>query len=199
MEIASETVKDLREKTGCGMMDCKKALAETNGDFEKAIDLLRKKGIAAASRRADRTASEGLIESYIHLGNKIGVLLEVNCETDFVSRSDDFKSFVKDLCMQIAAANPLYLKREDVPDAAIEHEKEIISTQAKNEGKPPAAIEKIINGRIEKYYSEVCLIDQPFIRDQKKTIKDLLGELTAKIGENVVVRRFTRYQLGEKS
>jgi elongation factor Ts len=199
MEITTELIKQLREKTGCGMMDCKTALSETKGEFEAAIDYLRKKGIASAARRADRTAAQGVIESYIHIGAKIGVLLEVNSETDFVARSADFQTFAKDLCMQIAAANPLYINRDEVPDAAIEHEKEIISTQAKTEGKPEKAVEKIIEGRLEKYYAEVCLIDQPFIRDQKKTIKDLLGELTAKIGENIVIRRFARYQLGEKS
>lgn len=199
MEITTELIRQLREKTGCGMMDCKAALNETKGEFEAAIDFLRKKGIASAARRADRTASQGVIESYIHNGAKIGVLLEVNSETDFVARSADFQTFAKDLCLQIAAVNPLYVNRDEVPDAAIEHEKEIIETQAKAEGKPEKAIEKIVEGRLEKYYAEVCLIDQPFVRDQKKTIKDLLGELTAKIGENIVIRRFTRYQLGEKS
>lgn len=199
MAITAELVKDLREKTGCGMMECKSALNESKGDFEQAIDILRKKGIASAARRSGRIASEGAVESYIHIGGKIGVLIEVNCETDFVSRSDAFKAFVKNLCMQIAASNPLYISRDEVPDNMVEHEKEIISTQAKTEGKPEKAVEKIIEGRLVKFYSEVCLFDQPFIRDPKLTIKDLLGELTAKIGENIVVRRFTRYQLGEKS
>jgi elongation factor Ts len=198
-EITTEMVKQLREKTGIGMMDCKKALAETKGNFEEAIDLLRKKGLAAAARRADRTAAQGLVESYIHLGGKIGVLLEVNCETDFVAKSADFQKFVKDLCLQIAAANPQYVSRDEVPDGIIEHEKEIITTQAKTEGKPEKALEKIAEGRLEKFYSEVCLLDQPFIRDQKVIIKDLLGELSAKIGENLVIRRFVRFQLGEKS
>lgn len=199
MAITAEAVKDLREKTGCGMMECKSALNESKGDFEQAIDILRKKGVASAARRAGRVATEGAVESYIHIGGKIGVLLEVNCETDFVSRSDDFKAFVKNLCMQIAASNPLFISRDEVPDNMVEHEKEIISTQAKSEGKPEKAVEKIIEGRLVKFYSEVCLLDQPFIRDPKLTIKDLLGELTAKIGENIVIRRFTRYQLGEKS
>jgi elongation factor Ts len=199
MNITSEMVKQLREKTGIGMMDCKAALTEAKGNFEEAIDLLRKKGLAANARRAGRSASEGLIDSYIHIGGKIGVLLEVNCETDFVSRSTDFQAFVKDLCLQIAAANPQYVTRDEVPDGIVEHEKEIIATQARTEGKPDKAVEKIIEGRLEKFYAEVCLLDQPFIRDQKLVIKDLLGELSVKIGENLVIRRFTRYQLGEKS
>jgi len=192
-------VRQLREKTGCGMMDCKAALTESKGEFEQAIDLLRKKGIAAIARRSGRVASEGLIDSYIHIGAKIGVLVEVNCETDFVSRSADFQAFVKDICLQIAAANPQYVTRDEVPDGIITHEKEIIASQAKTEGKPEKAIEKMIEGRLEKFYAEVCLLDQPFIRDQKKIVKDLMGELSSKIGENLVIRRFIRFQLGEKS
>jgi elongation factor Ts len=199
MEITVDMIKELREKMGCGMMECKTALGEAKGNFEDAIDILRKKGLASIARRAGRVASEGLIDSYIHIGGKIGVLLEVNCETDFVARSADFQAFTKDLCLQIAAANPQYVTRDEVPDGIIEHEKEIISNQSKAEGKPEKAIEKIVEGRLEKFYAEVCLLDQPFIRDQKKVIKDLLGELSAKIGENVVIRRFTRFQLGEKS
>ncbi|MGB9612802.1 MAG: translation elongation factor Ts [Candidatus Margulisiibacteriota bacterium] len=199
MEITSELIKQLREKTGCGMMDCKAALVEAKGNFEQAIDILRKKGVAAVARRAGRIAAEGLIDSYIHIGGKIGVLVEVNCETDFVARNIEFQAFVKDICMQIAATNPQYISRDDVPDGIIQHEKEILETQAKVEGKPEKAIEKIVEGRLEKFYSEVCLLDQPFIKDPKKTIKDLLGELAAKIGENIVIRRFVRYQLGEKS
>jgi len=199
MTITSEMIKQLREKTGCGMMDCKAALNEAKGEFEQAIDILRKKGIAAIARRAGRTAAEGLIDSYIHIGGKIGVLVEVNCETDFVSRSTDFQAFVKDLCLQIAASNPQYITRDEVPDGIVTSEKDIIATQAKNEGKPEKAVEKIIEGRLEKFYSEVCLLDQPFIRDQNKIIKDLFGELSAKIGENIVIRRFVRFQLGEKS
>jgi len=199
MEITSDMVKQLREKTGIGMMDCKAALTEAKGNFEEAIDLLRKKGLAAVARRAGRTAAQGLVDSYIHLGGKIGVLLEVNCETDFVAKSTDFQAFVKDLCLQIAASNPQYVTRDEVPDGIIDHEKEIIATQAKTEGKPEKAVEKIIEGRLEKFYAEVCLLDQPFIRDQKVVIKDLLGELSAKIGENLVIRRFVRFQLGEKS
>lgn len=199
MEITVEMIKELREKMGCGMMECKGALTEAKGNFEAAIDILRKKGLASIARRAGRVASEGVVDSYIHIGGKIGVLLEVNCETDFVSRSADFQAFTKDLCLQIAAANPQYITRDEVPDGIIEHEKEIIATQSKTEGKPEKAIEKIVEGRLEKFYAEVCLLDQTFIRDQKKVVKDLLGELSAKIGENVVIRRFTRFQLGEKS
>lgn len=199
MEITTERIKELREKTGCGMMDCKAALTEAKGDFEAAIDQLRKKGIAAAARRSGRIAAEGLVESYIHIGGKIGVLVEVNCETDFVSRSVDFQAFAKDLCLQIAASNPQYILRDEVPDGIIQHEKEIIATQAKTEGKPEKAVEKIVEGRLEKFYAEVCLLDQPFIRDPKKNITDLLGEIAAKIGENIVIRRFVRFQLGEKS
>jgi elongation factor Ts len=198
-EISTEMVKQLREKTGIGMMDCKAALTESKGNFEEAIDVLRKKGLAAIARRAGRTAAQGIVDSYIHLGGKIGVLIEVNCETDFVAKSTDFQAFVKDLCLQVAAANPQYVNRDEVPDGIIDHEKEIISSQAKAEGKPDNAIEKIATGRLEKFYSEVCLLDQPFIRDQKIVIKDLLGELSAKIGENLVIRRFVRFQLGEKS
>jgi elongation factor Ts len=198
-EITTDMVKQLREKTGIGMMDCKAALTEAKGNFEEAIDLLRKKGLSAIARRAGRTAAQGLVDSYIHLGGKIGVLLEVNCETDFVAKSTDFQAFVKDLCLQIAASNPQYVTRDEVPDGIIDHEKEIIATQAKTEGKPEKAVEKIIEGRLEKFYAEVCLLDQPFIRDQKVVIKDLLGELSAKIGENLVIRRFVRFQLGEKS
>ncbi len=199
MEITTELIKELREKTGCGMMDCKAALSEAKGNFEQAIDILRKKGIAAVARRAGRIAAEGLVDAYIHIGGKIGVLVEVNCESDFVSRSTDFQAFVKDLCLQIAAANPQYITKDDVPDGIIEHEKEIISAQAQTEGKPEKAIEKIVEGRLQKFFSEVCLLEQPFVRDQKKDINGLLGELSAKIGENIVIRRFVRFQLGEKS
>lgn len=199
MAITLELIKALREKTGCGMMDCKAALIEAQGDEVKAGDLLRQKGLAAAARRAGRVAAQGLVDSYIHTGGKIGVLLEVNCESDFVARNIEFMAFVKDICMQIAASNPQYITRDEVPDGIIEHEQEIITSQAKTEGKPEKAIEKIVAGRLAKFYSEVCLMDQPFIKDADKTITDLLGELVAKIGENIVIRRFTRYQLGEKS
>src|SRR3989338_8408977 len=194
MVITAEMIKALREKTGCGMLDCKEALTEATGDTEKAIDFLRKKGLAAVARRAGRVAAEGMVDSYIHIGGKIGVLVEVNCETDFVSRSTDFQAFVKDLCLQIAASSPQYVSRNDVPDGIVNHEKDIITTQAKTEGKPEKAVEKIVEGRLEKFYAEVCLLNQPFIRDQKMTINDLMGALVAKIGENIVIRRFTRYQ-----
>jgi elongation factor Ts len=199
VEISTETVKNLREKTGVGMMDCKKALIESGGDMEKAIEILRKLGLAAAARRAGRTAAEGVVDSYIHIGGKIGVLVEVNCETDFVGRNIEFQSFVKDIAMQIAASNPQYISREDVPDGIVNHEKEILKSQTIAEGKPEKVADKIVEGRLEKFYSEVCLLDQPFIKDTNKSITDLLGEFCAKIGENIVIRRFTRYQLGEKS
>lgn len=196
-EITAALVKELRERTGAGMMDCKKALTETAGDIDKAIDFLREKGLAAAAKKAGRVASEGLVEAYIHAGGRIGVLVEVNCETDFVAKTDDFKTLVKDIAMHIAAANPLYLKREEVPTAELEHEKEVLAEQAKNEGKPEKIIEKMVNGRIEKYYKEVCLIDQDFVKDPDKTIGDLITASIAKIGENISIRRFARYNLGE--
>jgi elongation factor Ts len=199
MVITSEMVKTLREKTGCGMMDCKAALTEAGGNLEQAFDILRKKGVAAAARRAGRVATEGVVDAYIHTGGKIGVLLEVNCESDFVARNIEFQAFVKDICMQIAASSPQYLSRDEVPDGIVKHERDILLTQASQEGKPEKAVEKIVAGRIEKFFSEVCLLDQPFIKDSKITIKDLLGQMAGKIGENIVLRRFTRYQLGEKS
>ncbi|MBI5400440.1 translation elongation factor Ts [Candidatus Saganbacteria bacterium] len=199
MGITTELIQQLREKTGCGIMDCKKALQETNCNIETASDILRQKGLASAAKRADRVASQGVIASYIHNGNKIGVLVEVNSESDFVAKNSDFQAFVKDVAMQIAAANPSYVNKDEVPENLLEHEKAILLEQAKQEGKPEKAMEKILAGRIEKFYGEICLMEQPYIRDPKKTIKDLLAELAAKIGENIIVRRFTRYQLGEKS
>lgn len=196
-EITAALVKELRERTGAGMMDCKKALAATEGDMDKAIDFLREKGLAAAAKKAGRIAAEGLVEAYIHGGGRIGVLVEVNCETDFVAKTDAFKSLVKDIAMHIAAANPSYLRREEVPAAELEHEKMVLSEQARNEGKPEKIIEKMVTGRIEKYYKEVCLLEQPFVKDPDKTISDLITESIAKIGENIAIRRFTRYQLGE--
>ena len=195
-EITNALIVSLREKTGCGMMDCKKALTEKNGNVEEAIAYLREKGFAAAAKRADRVASQGIIASYVHLGGKIGVLVEVNCETDFVAKNSDFEAFAKDVAMQVAAQNPLYLTKEEVPSEKVEKEKEVLENQAKAEGKPAAAVEKIIAGRIEKFYEEICLLDQPFIKDPKKKIKDLLAELNAKIGEKIVIKRFVRYQLG---
>ena len=194
--ITATLVNTLREKTGAGMMDCKKALVEANGNMEEAETILRKKGAASAAKKADRTTKEGLIESYIHVGGKVGVLLEVNCETDFVARNDDFKQLCRDICLQIAAASPLYVSRDQVPEADLAKEREIAVAQVA--GKPPAAVQKIIEGKLEKYYSQVCLLDQPFVKDPegKKTIKDVLTEKIAKLGENMVIRRFTRYQLG---
>lgn len=190
-------VKELRERTGAGMMDCKNALNETNGDMEKAVDFLREKGLAAAAKKASRIASEGLVEAYIHGAGRIGVLLEVNCETDFVAKTDDFKSLVKDIAMQIAAANPSYVSREEVSEEVLNHEREILRAQALNEGKPANIVEKMIEGRMKKFYQEACLLEQAFIKDPDKTITQLITERVAKIGENISVRRFTRYQLGE--
>ncbi|TSA57245.1 translation elongation factor Ts [bacterium] len=190
-----DKVKELREKTSAGMMECKKALSEASGDLNKAIDILRKKGVSLASKRSSRAAKEGLIVSYIHTNNKIGVLLEVNCETDFVARNDDFKRFAKELSMQIAAANPSYISRKDVPEEELAKEKEIIKEQNKN--RPESALEKIIEGKLNSYYQEACLLEQPYIKDQKIFVKTLLTDLIAKTGENVVVKRFTRYQLGQ--
>lgn len=196
-EITAALVKELRERTGAGMMDCKKALSATDGNLEKAIDFLREKGLAAAAKKAGRVAAEGLVEAYIHGGGRIGVLVEVNCETDFVAKTDAFKELVKDIAMHIAATNPSYLKREEVPTAELEHEQAVLAEQARNEGKPEKIIEKMVAGRIEKYYKEVCLMEQPFVKDPDKTISDLITESIAKIGENISIRRFTRYQLGE--
>ena len=195
--ISASSVKELRERTGAGMMDCKKALTETNGDIEKAIDYLREKGLAAAAKKAGRVASEGIVEAYIHGGGRIGVLVEVNCETDFVAKTDDFKVFVKDIAMHIAAANPQYLSKEEVPESIIAHEREVFKAQALNEGKPEKIIEKMVEGRIEKYYKEICLLEQAFIKDPDKTVSGMVTERIAKIGENISIRRFVRYQLGE--
>lgn len=194
--ISAGVVKDLREKTGAGMMECKKALVESGGDLEKAIDKLRQKGLATAAKKAGRTASEGIVGSYVHM-NRIGVMAEINCETDFVARTDDFKELVKDVAMHIAATNPLYLSREDIPEDAIEREKDIYRAQVEN--KPPQVIEKIVDGKLEKFYSETCLLDQPFVKDpeQKKRVQDIITEAVAKLGENIIIRRFVRYQLGE--
>ena len=197
MEISAQKVKELREKTGAGMMDCKKALMETGGDFEKASNYLREKGIAKAASRAGRTANEGLVVSYIHPGDKLGVLLEVNCETDFVARTDDFKVFAKDVSMQIAATNPLAIKREDVEPKVVEAESEIYRQQALNEGKPEKILDKIVSGKLDKFFAETCLMEQPFVKDNEKTITDLLNDLIAKIGENITIKRFARFRLGE--
>ncbi len=198
MEISAKVVKELRDKTGAGFMDCKKALQEANGDIEKAIDILKKRGIAKAAKKASRTASDGLIASYIHHGGKIGVLVEVNCETDFVAKTDDFKTLVNEIAMQIAATNPLYVKREDIPEDVLNREKEIYKAQALESGKPEKIVDKIVEGKIQKYYKEVCLLEQPYIRDDEKTVQDLINEAIAKLGENIVVRRFVRFVLGEE-
>lgn len=198
LTISAEQVKQLREKTGVGMMECKKALVETDGDLELAIEILRKKGIATAAKKIGRTTKEGLIETYVHSGGKIGVILELNCETDFVARTPEFKNLAKELTMQIAASSPLYISRENVPPEVIEKEKEIYSAQAKQSGKPEKVWDKIVSGRLEKFYSEVCLLDQPYIKEEKKKVQDLIKENIIKLGENISVRRFVRYKLGEE-
>jgi len=192
-----DKVKELREKTNAGMMDCKKALSETDGDLEKAIEVLRKKGVSLASKKSSRATKEGTIGSYIHMNGKIGVLLEINCETDFVARNEEFQALVKDLTMQIAAANPSYLNKEDVPEDILNKEADIIKEQ--NKDKPEQALEKIVEGKIKSFYQEACLMEQPFIKDPKVFIKDLLTSVIAKTGENIIIRRFTRYQLGESA
>jgi len=193
-QITAKMVNDLRVATGAGLLDCKKALTEASGNAEEAATILRKKGAASAAKKADRATKEGLIESYIHVGGKVGVLIEVNCETDFVARNEDFKAFVKDLCLQIAAASPVCVTREEVPAEDIAKEREIATAQVA--GKPPAAVEKIVEGKLDKYYSTVVLLDQPFVKQPEVTIKEKLTALITKIGENIQVRRFTRYQLG---
>jgi elongation factor Ts len=197
LEISASQVKDLREKTGVGMMDCKKALKECKGDVKQAIDFLRKKGIATAKKRGGRQTSEGLVQSYIHAGGKIGVLVEVNCETDFSAKTDDFASFAKDIAMQIAATNPVSVDREGLPAETLEKEGEIYATQAKESGKPEKVIEKIVEGKMKKFYSEVCLLEQAFVKDPDNSIQDLVNDLMAKTGENVTISRFARFQLGE--
>jgi elongation factor Ts len=198
VQISPGDVKKLREKTGVGMMDCKKALAETGGDFDKAVDILRKKGIEVAAKRSGRQASQGVIGSYIHMGGKIGVLLEVNCESDFVAKSEGFTNFVKDISMQIAAASPDWVSRDEVPEDVLSKEKEILKEQALKSGKPEKVIEKIVEGKLNKFYAERCLLDQGFVKDQDKTIKQLLDELMAKTGEKCLIRRFARFQVGEE-
>ncbi|MCX7943902.1 MAG: translation elongation factor Ts [Deltaproteobacteria bacterium] len=197
MSVNMDLVKELREKTGAGMLDCKNALEKANGDINKAIELLREKGLAIAQKRSAKVASQGAIGSYIHMNGKIGVLLEINCETDFVAKTEDFQKFMHEIAMQIAAANPKYLRREDVPEEVISKEREIYTKQLEDQKKPPQVIEKIVEGKIEKFFEDVCLLDQPYIRDEKKKVGDLLKELIAKLGENIVIRRFVRFQLGE--
>jgi elongation factor Ts len=196
-DVTAAMIKDLRERTGAGMSDCKKALVECEADVEKAIDYLRKKGLAKAAKKAGRIATEGLVVSYVHTGGRIGVLLEVNCETDFVARNEDFQQFTRDVAMQIAAMNPQYVSREEIPGDAVERERQVRMDAAKGSGKPEAVIAKIVDGQISKWAQELCLVDQPWVKDDKKTINDLTQELIAKIGENIKIRRFTRYELGE--
>ncbi|MEK6645076.1 MAG: translation elongation factor Ts [Candidatus Firestonebacteria bacterium] len=191
-------IKDLREKTGAGIVECKEALNSSNDDLEKAFEYLRKKGISKALKKVGREASEGIVTSYIHMGGKIGVLLEINCETDFVARTDDFKELAKDIAMQVAASNPLYIKREDVPANIIDKEKEIYKAEAKNAGKPDKILDKIAEGKLGKFFSEVCLLEQAFIKDPDKKVSDIITQKIVKLGENIIVRRFTRYVLGEK-
>lgn len=197
MAVSASAVKELREKTGAGMLDCKKALEEANGDISKAVEVLREKGLAAAANKAGRVATEGVVESYIHGGGRIGVLVEINCETDFVGKTDQFKEFARDIAMHIAASSPRYVAREEVPAEEIEKEKEILKAQALNEGKPEKIVEKMVEGRIGKYYEEFCLLEQPFIKDPDKTVATLLKEKISTIGENISIRRFVRYELGE--
>jgi elongation factor Ts len=196
MAVTAGMVKELREKTGAGMMDCKKALSETGGDLEKAIDYLRQKGLSDAAKRTGRIASEGVIGSYIHPGGKIGVLVEINCESDFVARTEEFQGLVKDLAMHVAASNPLYLRREDVPEDVIAREKNIYEVQAREGGKPEKIVERIVQGKLEKFFEEICLLEQPFVKDPDMSVNQLVSSVIAKLGENLVVRRFQRYQLG---
>ena len=197
MDIPATRVKELREKTGAGMMDCKAALVETGGNIEKAVDFLRQKGLADAGKKSGRSATEGLVHSYIHAGGKIGVLIEVNCETDFVARTDQFQEFVKELAMQVAAANPLCVNREDLPAEVLEREREVYRAQALETGKPENVLDKIVEGKIGKYYRDVVLMEQAFIKDPDKDVQTLVKEKIAELGENVSIRRFTRYQVGE--
>jgi len=198
MTVTADQVRQLREQTGAGMMECKKALVEAAGDFEKAIDALRKSGIARAEKRSDRAVSEGLVESYIHPGNRVGVLIEVNCETDFVARTEEFSELVRNLAMQAAAAGAEFVRREDVPADRVERERGIFSAQVAAQGKPAAVLEKIVEGKLKKFYSEVCLLEQPYIRDDSLTVSDVVQQVAAKTGENIVVRRFARFRLGQE-
>ncbi len=199
MKITAQMVKQLRDMTGAGMMDCKKALQEAEGDFDKAIKILRERGLAKAAKKVGREAKEGIIHAYIHAGGRIGVLVEVNCETDFVARTDDFKNLVHDIALHIAAMAPRWISKEDVPQEVIEEEKEIYRKRALDEGKPERVIEKIVEGRLNNFYKENCLLEQPFVKDEDKTVGDVIKEAIAKLGENIVVRRFVRWELGEES
>lgn len=197
MDVNATTVKELREKTGAGIMDCKKALAESGGDLEKAVDYLRRKGLAAAAKKMGRVAAEGMVGAYIHAGGKIGVLVELNCETDFVARTEEFQSLLKDIAMQIAAASPRYIRSEEVPPEELEREREIYRRQAADSGKPEKVAGKIVDGKMERFYSEFCLMEQAFIKDPDRKVRDLVQESIARLGENIQVRRFARYHLGE--
>jgi elongation factor Ts len=196
MAISATDVKKLRDATGAGMMDCKKALSEAGGDFDVAVEGLRKRGVAVARKKDGRQANDGLIDAYIHTGGKLAVLIEVNCETDFVARTPEYKAFVKDLAMQVAAANPLVVNSEDLPSEAVESEKKIYREQALEQGKPEKVVDRIVEGRLKKYYQEVCLLEQPFIKEPEKAVSDLLSEKIAQFGENIIIRRFTRFVLG---
>lgn len=196
MNITSQMVKDLRDKTGAGMMDCKKALSQNDGDMEKAIDFLRQKGLAVAAKRAGRATSEGVIESYIHAGGKLGVMVELNCETDFVAKTDDFREFARDVAMHVAAANPVSLSRDDVPAEIVERERQIYVQQALDSGKPENIVEKMVAGKVDRFLSEICLLEQQFVKNPEKSIQDMLTELIGKMGENVSIRRFVRFQVG---
>ncbi|MBQ2717138.1 MAG: translation elongation factor Ts [Clostridia bacterium] len=197
MSFTAQDVKALRERTGCGMMDCKAALTETNGDMEKAIDYLREKGMAKAAKKSGRIAAEGIVDSYIHMGGKVGVLLEINCETDFVARGDQFKNLAHDICLHIAASNPIYLTSAEVPAEVLTKEKEILRAQAIAEGKPEKIVDKMVEGRIKSFYDDNCLLNQKFVKDPSKTIEQLVMEATATIGEKIAIRRFVRYEMGE--
>ena len=196
MNITSQMVKELREKTNAGMMDCKKALAETDGNMEKAVDYLRQKGLAVAAKRASRATSEGVIECYIHAGGKLGVMVEVGCETDFVAKTDSFLEFAKNIAMHIAAVNPVAIKREDVPEALLAREKDIYSKQALDTGKPANIVEKIVAGKIDKFYADSCLLEQQYVKNSDLTVQDLLNEIVATLGENIAIKRFARFQVG---
>jgi elongation factor Ts len=197
MEVNATVVKELREKTGAGIMDCKKALAESGGNLEKAVDYLRQKGVAAAAKKADHVAADGAVGAYVHPGGKIGVLVELNCQTDFVARTTEFQALLKDVAMQIAAANPAYVRREDVPAEEIEKEREIYRAQARESGKPERVFDKIVEGKLERFYSEVCLLEQPFIKDPDHKVADIINDAIARLRENIQIRRFARYHLGE--
>jgi elongation factor Ts len=197
MNVSADLVKTLREKTGAGIVDCKNALTETSGDIDKAVEYLRKKGLATAAKKAGRVTAEGLIHSYIHAGGKIGVMLEMNCETDFVAKTDEFKNLVRDVAMHVAASSPLVVRREELSKDLLEKEREVFRAQARELKKPEAVIEKIVDGKVEKFYADVCLLEQPFVRDPEKTVQDVVKEAVARLGENISIRRFVRFQLGE--